>query len=88
VDEANRTNVSRAFFPAPELEEDVAAYLTGLIFSGQVRGMFPRFSGQTFESAGLPGHGVVIHFDERKQEDEAFRIAISKDQIAPREPAS
>jgi hypothetical protein len=27
----------------------------------------------TFDSAGLPGHGVVVHFDEREEEDDRVR---------------
>ena len=65
-------------FPAPESEEDVAADLAGAIFLTQVQGHFPRCSGESFESAGLTGHGVIIRFDNRKQEDEAFRITVSK----------
>jgi hypothetical protein len=70
-------------FPAPETAEEVQGILAGLIFWGQTHEQFPRCGGQAFSSAGLPGHGVVIHFDERSQEDEAFRIAISKERIPP-----
>jgi hypothetical protein len=73
-------------FPAPEREEDVADYLASAIFLTQVNGQFPRCSLQQLRLAGLPGHGVVIHFDERRQEDEAFRITVSKDRIPPAPP--
>jgi hypothetical protein len=73
-------------FPAPELEEDVAAYVASALFLAQVRGEFPRCSGQAFEAAGLPGHGVLIHLDERKSEDDAFRITVSRDRRAPQPP--
>jgi hypothetical protein len=66
-------------FPAPGSEEDVAAHLAGAIFLTQVQGHFPRCSGQSFEDAGLPGHGVIIRFDNRKRKDQAFRITVSKD---------
>jgi len=72
-----------ADFPAPEQEEDVAAYLANVIFLAQVKGQFPRCSGMSFSSAGLPGEGVIVHFDQRRQEQEAFRITVSKARIPP-----
>ena len=71
-------------FPAPDREEDVAAYLASVIFLAQVNGQFPRCSGQRISAAGLPGgREVVIHFDGRRQEDEAFRLTVSKDRVPP-----
>jgi hypothetical protein len=70
-------------FPAPETAEEVEGILAGLIFWAQTHEDFPRCGLETFSYAGLPGQGVVIHFDERSQEDEAFRIAISKERIPP-----
>jgi hypothetical protein len=37
----------------------------------------------TFDSAGLPGHGVVIHFDEREEEDDESGITVSRERISP-----
>jgi hypothetical protein len=70
-------------FPAPEAEEDVAGYLASVIFLAQVKEQFPRCSAQVFSAAGLPGEGIVIHFDMRRHEDEAFRITVSKARISP-----
>ena len=72
-----------ANFPAPTREEDVAGYLIGVIFQAQLNGRFPRCGGMTLDSAGLPGHGVVIHFDERDEEDDAFCITVSRERIPP-----
>jgi hypothetical protein len=69
--------------PAPRTSEEVEAALMGLLFMAQNVGGFPRCGGATFEALGLDGRGLVLHFDNRLEEDDSIRIEIKRERIAP-----
>jgi hypothetical protein len=69
--------------PAPETPKDVEAALMSVIFLAQGAEGFPRCGAATPQGMGLPGHGVVLHFDHRLEEDDAFHIEITRKRIPP-----